>query len=100
VPCKRKRHSAYRKTEAAKAVRLRATKRYLASRKGKAAAKRYRIRNRKKRYVSVLVWRAIQKGLLKREPCVICNNPQSEAHHFHYGKPLKVIFFCKEHHRM
>jgi hypothetical protein len=79
---------------------MRAKKRYLASPKGKAALKRYRIKDRKKRNASDAVWRAIQKGVLEREPCIICGEPKSEAHHFNYDKKLKVIFFCRKHHQM
>ena len=100
MPCQRERHRAYRKTEAGKAVHLQAAKRYQASRKGRATLKRYRKKTRQKRYVSVLVWRAVQRGDLVREPCIICGEPKSEAHHFNYDKKLKVIFFCRKHHQM
>lgn len=42
---------------------------------------------------------AIKKGLLKRQPCEVCGDPKSEAHHPDHSKPLEVVFLCREHHR-
>ena len=46
-----------------------------------------------------LVYRAIQRGLLKKHPCVICGKSKAEAHHQDYNKPYDVIWLCPEHHR-
>jgi hypothetical protein len=42
---------------------------------------------------------SIKKGLIKKQPCVVCNSIKSEAHHPNYSKPLEVIWFCLKHHR-
>lgn len=42
---------------------------------------------------------AIRAGKLKRQPCVRCGNPKSQAHHDDYGKPLEVMWLCRAHHR-
>lgn len=47
-------------------------------------------------------WRikaALLSGKLKRENCIICNTKKSEAHHEDYGKPLDVIWLCRNHHK-
>jgi len=41
---------------------------------------------------------AVRDGRLIKHPCVICNNPKSEAHHHDYTKPLEVIWLCRIHH--
>lgn len=42
---------------------------------------------------------AITKGILVREPCVICGEMKVEAHHEDYFKPLEVKWLCAKHHR-
>jgi len=44
---------------------------------------------------------AIKKGHLSRQPCEICGNPQSEAHHHSYdaAHALQVQWLCRLHHR-
>ncbi len=44
------------------------------------------------------VYRAIKKGKIKRKPCIICGNPNSDAHHKDYNKKLDVIWLCRTHH--
>lgn len=46
-----------------------------------------------------LTTRAIQCGRLTRMPCEVCGNPESEAHHDDYSKPLEVRWLCFKHHR-
>ena len=42
---------------------------------------------------------AIKTGLLKRMPCVVCNNIfKIHAHHEDYSKPLEVVWLCVKHH--
>ena len=41
---------------------------------------------------------AIKAGKLKRQPCNICGNELSEAHHPDYSKPLEIQWLCKRHH--
>lgn len=41
----------------------------------------------------------ILKGNIKRQPCVICGDIKSEAHHPDYNKPLYIIWLCKRHHK-
>lgn len=41
---------------------------------------------------------AIKKGKLIRQPCEVCGDLKSEAHHDDYSKPLIVRWLCKDHH--
>lgn len=45
------------------------------------------------------VQRALKSGELVRQPCEVCGNPDSEAHHDDYEKPLEVQWLCRLHHR-
>lgn len=40
----------------------------------------------------------IRRGKIKKLPCFICGNPNTEAHHHDYKKPLEVTWLCKDHH--
>lgn len=39
----------------------------------------------------------LRRGKLVRQPCS-CGNPKSQMHHEDYGKPLEVIWLCRECH--
>lgn len=41
---------------------------------------------------------AINRGDLIRQPCIVCGNNRSQAHHEDYNKPLDVIWYCAKHH--
>ncbi len=60
----------------------------------------YRTRAREKHNARAKVEQAIKKGKLVRQPCEVCGDPESEAHHDDYSKPLEVRWFCGEHHRL
>lgn len=49
------------------------------------------------------VARAIRNGELLRQPCSLCNEPKSVAHHEDYDKPLEIVWLCqpchKQHHK-
>ena len=45
------------------------------------------------------VQKAVQRGDLKKEPCIVCGNKKSQGHHENYNKPLEVIWLCALHHR-
>ena len=40
----------------------------------------------------------IKRGVINKQPCIICNNMNTEAHHEDYTKPLNVIWMCRECH--
>ncbi len=58
------------------------------------------IRNMK-RLARVLLYTAVKRGKIKRLPCEVCGNPDSEGHHYMgYQKKyaLVVKWLCKRHH--
>ncbi len=70
----------------------------------KAAKERWTKGNRVKARARFLVWKALQSSKLVRQPCEVCGNSATQAHHDDYSKPLEVRWLCdyhhKEHHKM
>ena len=44
------------------------------------------------------LWRAVKRGDVVPQPCEVCGDPKSEAHHADYEKPFDVRWLCKAHH--
>lgn len=49
------------------------------------------------------VSRAIRKGSLLPQPCVVCGRRvvggrKTEAHHPNYSEPLNIVWLCQQHH--
>lgn len=42
--------------------------------------------------------RAIKLGRITKQPCEICGEPKTDAHHDDYTKPLEVRWLCRPHH--
>jgi hypothetical protein len=59
---------------------------------------RYRKRDPVKKRAWNAVSGAIRSGKLKRQPCEICGDPNSQAHHDDYSRPLDVRWLCRAHH--
>lgn len=60
--------------------------------------KKWRYSNIEKWKAHKLVYTNIRNRNLKKDPCVICGNEKSEAHHEDYSKPLDIMWLCKKHH--
>jgi len=41
----------------------------------------------------------IYTGKIIRQPCEVCGNKKSQAHHEDYSKPLEVNWLCASHHK-
>jgi hypothetical protein len=42
---------------------------------------------------------ALKRGLVIQEACKVCGNPETEAHHPDYDKPMAVDWLCRPHHK-
>ena len=74
------------------------TKRKSSMRTGHVAKTKWIERNVLKRKAHHAVSNAIRDGRMKRKPCRICGE-KAHAHHDDYTKPLKVLWFCPQHHK-
>jgi hypothetical protein len=41
---------------------------------------------------------AIRRGSIVRQPCEVCGEIRSEAHHDDYDRPYEIKWLCKKHH--
>jgi len=68
------------------------------------AAKRERVEaDRLKNAVRARTRQAIERGELAPEPCRVCGNPNTQAHHRRYDGPdayLEVDWLCVQHHAL
>lgn len=82
--------------------RKRSFKRYMKSKKGRAARRRaveaWIARNPDKRLAQLEMKKAIKSGALQRQPCAVCGHVVTDGHHQDYSRPLDVIWLCKAHH--
>ena len=46
-----------------------------------------------------MVFKAVKRGEIEKLPCKFCGNPESQAHHHDYSKPLDVTWVCFKCHR-
>ena len=63
-----------------------------------AAQSRARARHPEKHRARSILRNAIACGEVVRQPCEVCGDPNSEAHHDDYSKPLEVRWLCNPHH--
>lgn len=70
------------------------------ARKAKAIAyqKKRRAINHLEYAATGAVAHALRGGRIRKQPCEICGDPNTEAHHPDYSKPLDVRWLCREHH--
>jgi len=96
-------YRAYAKKAASMPNRVAAVKAYSKTENGKLSHKKsilsYVSRNPEKRQAHIAVGNAVRDGILNKEPCSVCGNCVSEAHHPDYSKPLDVTWLCKKHHK-
>jgi hypothetical protein len=41
----------------------------------------------------------LKRGLVTKQPCEECGDPDAEAHHEDHAKPLDVMWFCRSCHK-
>ena len=73
--------------------------RYKKSGKRKEVENRYNKKYREKQKARRRVQYYLSKGTLKREPCKICGNEKTEAHHPDYNYPLNIVWLCDRCHK-
>lgn len=59
---------------------------------------RYKIANPQKVRAHIAVYAAVKRGHISRNPCEVCGEIKTQAHHDDYSKPLSVRWLCKKHH--
>lgn len=62
------------------------------------ASVRHRLRNPAKSRARAITGNAIRDGQLIRQPCEVCGERVTDAHHDDYAKPLDVRWLCRTHH--
>jgi hypothetical protein len=65
---------------------------------GNKAKAEYRKRNPVKVKAHAKVAYAIRSGNLYREPCEVCEDENTHAHHDNYLMPLNIRWLCPKHH--
>lgn len=59
---------------------------------------RYKMLYPKKRKAHKTIQNAVRAGRVVKQPCLVCGDKKSEAHHCDYNKPLDVDWLCRQHH--
>src|SRR6478735_8714156 len=58
----------------------------------------WRRANPRKYDAHLAVQKALNAGLLERQPCEVCGIEAVDAHHDQYDSPLEVRWLCRRHH--
>lgn len=61
--------------------------------------KKYVKNNPHKVWARNVLRRAVLKGIIEKQPCIVCG-ADAHAHHPDYSKPLDVIWLCRRHHQI
>lgn len=61
-------------------------------------ARGFRVYDERKQAARTAITREIVAGRIVRQPCEVCGEPRSDAHHDDYDKPLDVRWLCRPHH--
>jgi hypothetical protein len=69
------------------------------NRQDKGYLKDYRNKNPKRYKAHNIVNNSIRDKKLFKDPCEICGNEKSVAHHDDYDKPLNIRWLCQAHHK-
>ncbi|EYD75012.1 hypothetical protein Rumeso_03436 [Rubellimicrobium mesophilum DSM 19309] len=59
----------------------------------------WRERNQLKVWAHKALASALRRGLLTRQPCEVCGDPNAEAHHPDHRNALDVQWLCRAHHK-
>lgn len=53
---------------------------------------------RQKSYTRSITSTEIKHKRIIRQPCIVCGEIKSEAHHSDYNKPFEITWLCRKHH--
>lgn len=59
----------------------------------------YKKDNPDKVFATKEINKAIDRGDITRQPCEICGDHKTDAHHDDYNYPMQVRWLCRRHHR-
>ena len=59
----------------------------------------WRERNPQKYWAHSALRSGLRRGLVRRQPCEVCGEHDTEAHHPDYDRPLVVQWLCRLHHK-
>jgi hypothetical protein len=62
--------------------------------------RKYYAANKHKYKAHLAIQKALRLGILERQPCEHCGDPESFAHHPDYDKHLDVVWLCKSCHQL
>ena len=100
---KRARKKIYYQTERGKLLKLAGVMRYRKTEKGiqtyRRAIDKYRKNHPEIRKAHIAATNAIHAGKILKQPCEVCGENNSQAHHDDYSKPLIVRWLCVKHHQ-
>jgi len=80
----------------ARALKYRKTK--VGAENIRKAVRKSTIKHKHKQDARIMLNRAVNSGLVVKEPCMVCSSRQAEAHHPDHSKPLEVVWVCRQHH--
>jgi hypothetical protein len=63
-----------------------------------AYQKTYRAQQKEKYVARTAIGNAIRDKKILRQPCEVCGEKKTHAHHHDYSQPLTVRWLCVEHH--
>lgn len=67
--------------------------------KAQENAKKWRTKNPHKYKAHYTLSNAIRDKKIMRQPCKVCGDVKSHAHHSDYTRPLDVVWLCAKHHQ-
>lgn len=60
---------------------------------------RWRQRNPTAYWCHLATASALNRGIIKRQPCEICGDERVDAHHPDHRNPLRIEWRCRKHHK-
>lgn len=65
-----------------------------------SSRRKQRVDNPEKNLARVKLYQSLKRKNVVKKPCIVCQDKNSQAHHYDYKKPTSVIWLCPKHHRL